>query len=368
MNIILFFTRGVSLKTWDSIGMFDREVALYCRLHDFGYGVSFVSYGDGSDLIYANRLMGIKILCNKWRMPKKIYELLIPFLHWKYFIKASVFKTNQTSGAVVALRTAKLWRKPLIARCGYMWSEFARRETSLDSVKYKKVCAIEKKVFTAAKRVVVTTPLMAKSILNRIPEAIDKTVVIPNYVDINNFAPNNKIKKEYDLLFIGRIANQKNVSKLLDAVVSLPVSLAIVGEGELKSELEKKTEKLNGRITWMGNVGNYELPVILNKARIFILPSFYEGHPKTLLEAMSCGLPVIGTNVSGIRGVIKHGYNGWLCDTGVKDIRKAIKYLLSNPKLCKTLGKNARQYILDNVSLDRVFKMELQVLESTIGD
>jgi hypothetical protein len=62
MHLVLFFTRGVSLQTWDRVGMFDREVAIYRRLHDRGVQVSFITYGNRLDLNYADRIPGIRIL------------------------------------------------------------------------------------------------------------------------------------------------------------------------------------------------------------------------------------------------------------------------------------------------------------------
>ena len=109
------------------------------------------------------------------------------------------------------------------------------------------------------------------------------------------------------------------------------------------------------------------MPYILNQAKVFILPSYYEGHPKTLLEAMSCGLPCIGSDVTGIREDVEHIKTGYLCKTDYENIANAIEIILSDESLQKTIGKNAREYILKKYSIDQILKMELDVIQEVIA-
>ena len=77
LRLVLFFTRGVSLRTWDQVGMFEREVAIYQRLQEHGVQMAFVTYGDASDLRYAGRIPGIRILCNRWGLSRWRYDALL---------------------------------------------------------------------------------------------------------------------------------------------------------------------------------------------------------------------------------------------------------------------------------------------------
>jgi glycosyltransferase involved in cell wall biosynthesis len=110
-------------------------------------------------------------------------------------------------------------------------------------------------------------------------------------------------------------------------------------------------------------VPNSELPGYLNRAGLFILPSFYEGHPKALIEAMACGLPVIGADSPGIRELIRHGETGYLCGTEPESIREAIQDLLDSPTLSAQMGHHARQFVIENYSLDRIAELELALLK-----
>lgn len=362
IHLTLFFTRNISLGTWDKTGMFEREVALYRRLQAHGFHVRFVTYGNSSDLDYAPRLPGITILCNRWNLPGRAYERLLPWLHAPAIQRTDIIKTNQTNGADIALRAAQLWHKPLIARCGYMWSAFLI-QSGRPTNQIHHAQTIETRVFGAAQRVVVTTPTMAEDIAQRIPKAAARTVVIPNYVDTNVFCPSPPMQPAWDIIFIGRLQEEKNVGSLLEAITPLDVRLLLIGSGSLGESLKQRFVHLGPRVQWMDRVPNLELPSYLNRAHIAILPSFHEGHPKTLIEAMSCGLPVIGTDVPGIREILRHRENGYLCATSADAIRDAIQTVLKDATLCAQMGQNARQFVLQNFSLEQIVQQELAILQ-----
>lgn len=362
MRLTLFFTRNLSLQAWANQGMLDREVAIYQALQQQGVEVGFVTYGDRRDRAFASRLPGIKILCNYLNLPAHRYQRWLHLLHAPWLLRSDVYKTNQTSGAEVALRVAQFWRKPLVARCGYMWSDFVAAKHGEQSSAAQNALNLEQTVFTQAQRVVVTTPLMANDITNRIPEVAPHTAVIPNYVETERFRPLPDIKKEFDLVFVGRLESQKNVDALLSAIAPLDVSLLLIGSGSLEKDLKEKYSQLRDQVQWQGNVPNAELPQYLNRARGFILPSHYEGHPKALIEAMSCGLPVIGTKVVGTREILTDRENGLLCETSPESISQSIQTLLSQPEHSLKLGENAREYVLRHFSLSKIVQQELETL------
>ena len=88
------------------------------------------------------------------------------------------------------------------------------------------------------------------------------------------------------------------------------------------------------------------------------MPSIAEGNPKVLLEAMSCGIACIGSNIRGINNIIKHKENGFLCETDSISIRDAIVELYNDENLRNKIGKNARKFILDNCSLELITEKE----------
>lgn len=364
LRLVLFFTRGVSLRTWEQVGMFEREVAVYQRLQEQGIQVSFVTYGDASDLRYAGRIPGICILCNRWHLPRRYYERWLPLLHGWYLWPADVYKTNQTNGADVALRAARRFDKPLVTRCGYVWSRFAARQQGADSEVARQARRQEAQVFTAADRVVVTAGHMKQYIAEQYGLANGKVAVIPNYVLTDLFRPDPEgTCQPGRLCFVGRLNAQKNLFALLEAVRGLGLELEIIGDGSQREALKAAAREKELDTRFLGNRPHAKLPQHFNTAEIFVLPSLYEGHPKTLLEAMACGRPVIGTDVPGIRELIKHRETGYLCGTSAEEIRTAIQEVLADAELRARMGRNAREFVVEHFALERVVEMELALLQ-----
>lgn len=361
MRLTLFLTRAHSLRTWHEQGTFDRELALYRRLQGMGVQINIVSYGGRNEYDFASQIPEMNILANWINWSEKRYEHRLYQLHGWRLLRSDVFKTNQLNGAEIAVQASKTWRKPLIVRFGFLWSAFAKQNHEEDSRWVQRIEDIEKTAIHHAKKVVMTSELMLPDVLEKSPEAESKVVIIPNYVETDVFCPIN-IDKAYDLVFIGRVAEQKNLHALLTAIKQTGYSLAIVGDGELKTDLQQEFSDIGERVLWLGKVEHQQLPQLINQSRVFILPSHYEGHPKALIEAMACGIPVIGTRVRGIEQVIEHGQNGYLCETNSESIRQALNDVLSNPQLMDHLGTKARQFALENYSLDHIAQMEYALL------
>lgn len=365
MHLTLFFTHDTSLRAWERNGMLEREVALYRKYVEKGVRVSFITYGRRDKKLYSKKLHGIDIHCNELRLPLGLYTRMIPFLHGKVLRQSSVIKSNQTPGALTALTAARRFNKPMLARCGYMHSEFIANQHGANSPQARQALDDERKLFGAADAIEVTTPMMRDNIIARIPASAAKITVTPNYVDTATFSP-RKVEKEIDLLFIGRLNPQKNLEALLESLRGLNLKTVIIGSGPLENALKEKAKSLDLDIDWKGNIPNTELPEYLNRSKIFILPSHYEGHPKTLIEAMAAGVAVIGTNVPGIREVVTHRENGWLCDTDPASIKEAITAISRSQQLRAELGKNARTFALDHYSLEIIAEQELALLDSLV--
>ncbi len=364
IHLFLFFTRGISLKIWDEAGLLEREVALYKALHQQLGGIAFITYGDSRDLRYGDRLNGIRVICNRWKLPKLLYCWLLANFYPFYWKENIIVKSNQVQGADIALKVARRAGKKFIARCGYLYSDFMERRYGDNSFQTQQARSLERKVFTSADRVVVTTPLIRQMILDRYHVLPKRIEVIPNYVDTGLFSPAERscgtVKR---IGFVGRLDEQKNLSALFEAVKDIDTELIIVGNGHLRQTLKEKAHKNGLTVHFLGNVPHRQLPEILNKVDLFILPSHYEGHPKALLEAMACGLPVIGTDVPGIRELISHKETGYLCGTSPEEIREAIKEVMANRELRERMSHNAREFVVENFSFERILKLELELLQ-----
>lgn len=372
-NLALFFTKGYSLKKWHNAGILDREIAIYNRLSVSFGKVFFFTYGDKRDLKYSYFLKDNieivvmpRLFCGEILANLKIltYSLLMPLIHYNKLKNVDILKTNQMDGAWAALGAKFLLRKKLIIRTGYVLSKF-HTQISSSKVKNKIVKLIEKVVYGFADGIISSSKDDFKYVRKNF-KIRGIHILIPNYIDTSKFKP-SKCKKDKDsVCFVGRLERQKNLFHLLESLIDIPVKLTIVGEGSLKDGLKEFAEKNYIDVSFLGIISNEKLPGILNKNEIFILPSIYEGMPKSLLEAMSCGRPVIGTNVDGINEIVIHGVNGLLCKTDSLSIRDTIVNLLGDNNLKIKLGINARKTIVKNYSLDEIIERELRLYKDLI--
>ncbi len=368
IELALFFTRTISLRTWDRLGILDREAALYRMLAEQGIRSHFITYGDVRDLRYADRLSGVTIHCNRWCLPRRLYARWLLALHGHVLRRCHVYKSNQIDGALVALEAARRWHRPMIARCGFLWSETVERRDGFQVPEAIEARRVERRVFAGADRCVVTTAAMAARVATQVLEARGKIDVIPNYVDTRQFAPDpaESSHRPTDVLFVGRISEEKNVDLLCRAVGPLPVTVRLVGRSSAKSPSSPPGSQ--ARIEFVGPRPHAELPDEFRRAKVFVLPSRYEGHPKALLEAMACECAVVGADVPGIREVIHDGENGLLCRADVASIRAAVERLLRDEALRRRLGKNARRTVVRNCSLEAVVTKECHLIQELIHD
>lgn len=368
-TLALFFSFRISLKDWYDSGILEREVKLYNELSKYFYKIYFLTYGGEDDRKYNSYLSpNIEVVPmpfireggrKQFRPVMLIYSILMPFIHWKILKNASILKTNQIPGCWTAVMAKMIFKKRLILRCGYIWSYVAlQNKENAIKIYIKKII---EKFSCAFSDAVVCSSLADQDYLARNYKV--KAKVIPNYVDTEIFRPLSIPKRKDSICFVGRLEKEKNLIALLEALKGLPYNLTIIGRGSMREKLEKKAEVDNINVRFMNNVPHSKLPEILNQHEIFILPSLYEGTPKTLLEAMSCGLPVVGTDVNGIKEIIKHKTNGILCQTGVKSLRKSIQGLMGEDYLRENLGKEAKKTIEKSYALKRLIREEQRLYE-----
>ena len=135
----------------------------------------------------------------------------------------------------------------------------------------------------------------------------------------------------------------------------------ILGTGSLKRDLERKIvqEKIQN-IILTGNVNN---PIEhLRESDIFLSTSLYEGHPISVLEAMSIGLPIVASNVTGNSETIIHGESGYLYKIGnISSAANHIRRLSKNPNIRKSLGQNAKNRQQEFFSVERMINDYIEI-------
>lgn len=343
MNLVLFMTRGMSLTAWQENGSLERELALYAELAKHGCNTAIISWGDQRDKAIAARYPWLTVYVNRWHLSQQRYENLMPVLHAKAFVLADIIKSNQINGADCALRCARLWRKPFVARCGYLWSQNSRDAGKED---LQQALNLEQSIFSQCDCGIVTTESMRAYIKDTHGVVGDNFFVIPNYITSNWFEeplpPHGTLTKVI-VTHLGRLSSEKNCYALIDACASLPVTLRFIGDGPLKEDLRQYALERGVETNFTGTVPSAGLPPLLGGSAVVALVSFYEGHPKALIEAMARGCAVLGTRVRGIEPCIEDGVTGVLCETDASSIRDGLERLLNDVDLRRKLGEAARQ-------------------------
>ena len=363
IHLILFLSRATPLKVWHQRGIISREIAIYKAFAQKFRGLSIVTSGDSEELNYVQDTDNIEILYNRWGLNPNLYSLLAPFLHRKSLKSTSIYKTNQLDGSWAALLAGMMFSKPVIVRAGYTWAKNYQR-TNPSTLKSIIIKFLERISIKRATACMVTTVALGKFYSSEYQRDIADFFISPNYTDTDKFSPMPNIPKiSGRICFIGRLSSEKNIHLLIRAIGNNPEnSLQIIGEGQQRSYLERYTKEQSANVLFSGIVPHNELPKIINQSEVFILPSKFEGHPKALIEAMACGVPVVGTDVEGIQDIIDHERTGLLCKPTVGSIQSSLRKLFAEPLLRAELGKNARQYIIDNYSIDKIVANEVDLI------
>jgi glycosyltransferase involved in cell wall biosynthesis len=231
---------------------------------------------------------------------------------------------------------SKLFRKKIIIQTH--GGEFFKIYNQYPRIVKKMV----KSFFGMSDAILVLSEIRKKEYSNIAPK--NKIFVIPNFVSVPEL--DKKPHKAIKIIYMGVLSDKKGVQDLIKSAkyfVKEDFIIYIAGEGEL-AKYRKQTQELNlaNKINFLGWIDGAKKDKLFREADIFVLPSYYEDLPMSILEAMSYGLPIISTNIAGIPELVTEGSNGYLVTPGdVKSLANRLKKLILNKKLRETMGKHS---------------------------
>lgn len=177
--------------------------------------------------------------------------------------------------------------------------------------------------------------------------------LVHNGVDCEQFSPIKEQADPLEVLYVGRLVETKGVQKLVDAFSQIDVNanLRIVGKGPLQEDLKQQVHELGieDQVTFAGRVPNDELPAIYARSSVFVLPSSREGLPRTLLEALACGTPVVTSDLPQLESLIE-GVGMTVPEEDVGGLAEALEQILSDPELRARFSEAGRQKIVEEYS------------------
>ncbi|WP_342415307.1 glycosyltransferase family 4 protein [Paenibacillus sp. FSL R10-2782] len=216
-----------------------------------------------------------------------------------------------------------------------------------------------------ADQTIVSCNYMKNSLVSKHAVAPEHIRVVPLGFDISNFYENMQHSVPFStpngkkvILFAARLTRLKGLDILIHALSLLSNvrndwECWIAGDGDATEEMQQLAShlSLNHQIRFLGK--HDDIPALLNKASIFLLPSLHETLPYSVMEAQLAGKAVIATNVGGVPELIQDGITGLLAPAGNSELLfNHLNTLLSHDHLLNELGHNAKQHALQKYSAD----------------
>ena len=368
-NLGVFFSNNTSLEEWYKNGFLNREVNYYKKLSNQNIRVTFFTYGNKKDLKFKKKLNPIRIipLYSKFYFPnitflKSILNLFLPLFFKNEIKQMDIIKSNQVWGSMVPCIIKFFFKIPFYIRSGWEPS-FKPKDFDIPKFKILFIFINSLICYNYADFILVSSNKLKKFVEKKF-KIKKKILTLENHIDLKIFKP-IKIKKVLNqVLMISRVTKQKNIELLINALSQ--TNIKVIHIGPITSSKKKKLIELaknkKMQIKFLGKKNNDQLPYYYNKSRAYVICSKVEGNPKSLLEAMACKCPIVGTNVEGIKDLIVNKKNGLLSSQNTKSLKNSILKILNNKKLSENLSINALNYVKKNNSISNFLKYEIKTI------
>ena len=337
-------------------GYFDRATSDK-KIH----GVKIKKYYNGDNIIFLilqHGLMELLIALRIFKIFKKFDTLIL-------FIGAG--------GMVLPTLSAKLMKKKVVFIATGSLSQCAEqtyKKSLFNNFLVNMTKVWEKVNYKLSDQIAVESKSAINNLgLNKYRKKISVNGAM--YVDIGSFKIKKDLKDKRNLIgYIGRLSQEKGVMDFVKAIPQITkesgeIKVLIGGDGPLRDKIEKYLDEnnLNDTVKLVGWIPHNELPDYLNELELVVLPSYTEGLPNIMLEAMACGTPVLATPVGGIPDVIKDGKTGFILeDNSPKYIAKNVIKILNYSDL-DIIVNNARELVEKDFTYEGAVERYRKILE-----
>jgi len=194
-----------------------------------------------------------------------------------------------------------------------------------------------------------------------------------HFLHFDQYRLKNDIERRDNVIgYIGRLKYEKGIMNLVQAIPETlrqknDATFLIIGEGHLEDEIRTYLGEhgLHDKVTLVGWIPHEELPDYLTRLKLLVLPSYTEGLPNTMLEAMACGTPVLATSVGAIPDVLHDKETGFLIqDNSPPCLAKNIVEALEDPEL-KRIALNARNFVENGFQYETVIETWRDIICAT---
>lgn len=262
-----------------------------------------------------------------------------------------------------ALFAAIIKRRPLL-------TTFHGSDALIEPLRNKMYSKLQQFVASRSDYIIAVSNEVRNVLVSHLHAEPAKISVISCGVDTWLFTPLEKMDTRRSLkiyegervvLFVGQLSYGKGVDIISECARRMPdVTFLLVGAGPLRTNREN--------CTCVGSYPNSEIPRWINAADVFLLPSRSEGTPVVLMEALSCGVPVVASKVGGIPDLVKDGQTGYLVEPeDVDSFEQRLRELLDDPEKRKQMGQQGRKDMIENYDIHKVAERLKHVYEKALS-
>jgi len=354
VDIGFFLTHGMSLARWNCLGILSRELKPYTTLADLGYQVTIFTYGSSRvDSLLVNhkniRVVSLFPLSSKY--PSLLIYIFYPYAFLRVLLcRCDVFRTNQVYGSLLPLIVGRFSKTPCMLRGGYEMFTFWKK-TYHHTFRHFFAYLYCKLAYNLSTLIELTSEQDARFVRRFF--CIKQPILIrPNWIDTSLFNKEN-LKPAYSSITVGRLVPQKNHIQILKSFSLLDPSIftqygpiLFIGSGPCQVELEAYAQANKLPLQIINSVSNNMLPSYLSRSRIYVHASVYEGNPKTLLEALSHGIPVVSLSSHRLSRLL-------LSTDSISCTTSELPYVIQRELIKSTvvpMNKTSRSYIVNHYS------------------
>ncbi len=274
-------------------------------------------------------------------------------------------------GLVIPILALRLLGKEVILMPGGNSSEVysAKKDPFLHSVPL----LVDTSYDFAKKIVLYSKRLMPEKSLKRFEYKI--AVAHEHFIDFTLFEIQRRPRDRPDLVgYIGRLSEEKGILNLIKSLhlISNKVNktkFVICGNGRLTNKINQiiKNDNLEQQVRLIHWVAHNEVPMFMNDLKLLVVPSFSEGIPNVILEAMACGTPVLATPVGAIPDIIADNKTGFLLKSNKPDhISERIIEIMDQPKLLEEVSENAYLWVRKNFNKNFTLENWVEILKNPL--